>query len=267
MQNTDFLEQQAVDAAVRGDWDKAIELNKQIAEIDENNVSVYLRLGFASIQSKRIADAKKYYKKVLQLQPTSTIAKDQLEKVAILEDKKKSSQPSSPHGALDPNLFLEFPGKTKIVKLVNLGQKEELAELSIGQQVDLRLKKRRIEVRSKDNEYIGCLPDDVSKRLMFFLQEGSVYNTFIKETSLNDVSVFIKEESKGDKVAQYASFPQNPNTFMSDIHNDEDGEEHDDDNEESEEWIEAHEEHAIEEKDEDLQNIHHQEDDDDAEEE
>ncbi len=266
MQNIDFLEQQAVDAAVRGEWDKAIELNLQIAEQDQTSVSTYLRLGFAAIQSKKIADAKKYYKKVLQLQPTNTIAKDQLEKVSILEE-KKSSLNSTPQRALNPNLFLEFPGKTKNVKLVNLGQKEELAELSIGQEVDLKLKKRRIEVRSKDNEYIGCLPDDVSKRLMFFLQENSTYRTYIKETSLNDVSVFVKEESKGEKVAQYPSFPQNPNNFMSDINHDESGENDEDDDEEGDEWIDGHEEHAVEEKDEDLQNIHHEDDDDDVEEE
>jgi hypothetical protein len=220
------------------------------------------------MQKHEYSEAKKYYKEALKIQPSNRIAQENLEKVSILEEKKKKYA-NSANPNLDPNLFLEIPGKTKTVKLVNLGQKEELAGLTIGQETELKLKKRRIEVRTKHNEYIGCLPDDVSRRLEFFLQENSIYKTHIKDTNLNDIVVFIQEESKGKKVQQYPSFPQNPNVFMSDIQKDheETAAESEDDDDAEEEWVGLGEEAGSEERDEDLENITRTEDEEENDEE
>lgn len=224
----EILEQQAIDAAVKSNWAQAVEINKKIIEMEPQSLGAYLRLGFACIQQKDIKQAKIYYKKALEIQPKNNIALEHLEKIEILEAKGKAS---TSNANLDPNLFLELPGKTKTVKLVNLGQKDELAGLNIGQEIELKEKKRRLEVRTLEGEYIGSLPDDVSRRLMHFINEGSIYKTYIKETSLNDVAIFIKELSKGPKVMQYPSFPSNPQMIMTDIndeHNEGD-EDHDDD--------------------------------------
>ena len=110
---------------------------------------------------------------------------------------------------MNPNLFLEIPGKTKSVGLVNLGQKNILAQLSVGQEVVQKIKKRKVEVRTKENEYIGSLPDDLSRRLLVFLKAKSKYGVFIKEASLSRITVFIREDKKGKKVQHYLSFPQN----------------------------------------------------------
>ncbi len=227
----EILEQQAIDAAVKSQWALAIEINQKIIEQEPENLGANMRAGFASLQLKKIAEGKKYYKKALEIQPRNNIALEHLEKIEILEIRGKAG---SSNANLDPNLFLELPGKTKTVKLVNLGQKDELAGLSIGQEVELKEKKRRLEVRTVDGDYIGCLPDDVSRRLMHFVNEGSVYKTYIKETSLNDVSLFIREISKGEKVLQYPSFPSNPQMVMMDINNEEAGEDGENDDEEEE---------------------------------
>jgi hypothetical protein len=42
---------------------------------------------------------------------------------------------------------------------------------------------------------------------MYFLENDSVYHVFIQEATLNNVSVFIREISKGKKVEKMASFP------------------------------------------------------------
>lgn len=267
MDNIDILEEQAINAAVNHQWEYAISLNKEILKHDPVNLGTFLRLAFASMQKYEYTQAKKYYKEALKIQPSNRIAQENLEKVSILEDKKKKYA-NSANPNLDPNLFLEIPGKTKTVKLVNLGQKEELAGLTIGQEVDLKIKKRRIEVRTKHNEYIGCLPDDVSRRLEFFLRENSVYKSYIKDTNLNDIVIFIKEESKGKKVQQYPSFPQNPNIFMSDIQKSQDDEPNaEDDDEAEEEWVGLGEEVGAEERDEDLENITRAEDEEENDEE
>lgn len=208
MNEVEILESQAVDAAIKSQWQDAIRFNKKILDLDKNNLPAYLRLGFSYLQSHQLPEAKKHYGKALKLQPTNTVAKENIDRIKILET-KSSTKSKSPEINLDPNLFLEIPGKTKSVYIVNLGQKNVLAQLSIGQEVFLSTKKRKVEVRTKGGDYIGSLPDDLSRRLILFLKAKSKYTVFIKESSLNKITVFIKESKKGRRVVPYLSFPSN----------------------------------------------------------
>lgn len=230
------LEQQAVDAAIANNWEKAVELNKHIIEQEKQNVGAHLRLGFALLQSARMDEAAKVYRAALRLQPRNQLATENLERIEILR-KQSTDGKIAEKKNLDPTLFLDVPGKTKTVQLSNLGQKIHLAQLSIGQQVELKSKKRRLEVRTLSGNYIGALPDDISKRLMFFLENDSEYITFIKEASLSRILVFIKEIVKGKKVQNYISFPAANSTMHHALHpngddddgDDEDKGDHDDD--------------------------------------
>lgn len=208
MENIDQLEHLAVDAAVRFDWKIAIDLNKKIITLDKKNPAAHLRLAFAFLQTQKYEEAKKIYRKALKIQPSSNVAKENLERIKVLQN-KGSRKSKKVEIFLDPNLFLETSGKTKSVVLVNLGQKNALAHLSIGQEVFLKPKKRKVEVRTVYNEYIGSLPDDLSRRLLVFLKAKSVYRIYIKEANLAKVTVFISEAKKGRRVQQYLSFPQN----------------------------------------------------------
>lgn len=221
MNEIDLLERNAVDAAVKAMWKEAASGNKKILTLDKNNVPALLRLGFAKLQLSEFSEAKKYYQKALKLQPVNSVAKENIERLKILLTRggKKSKKASF---ILDPNLFLEIPGKTRNIVLVNLGQKNVLAQQTIGQEVYVKPKKRRVEVRTKTNDYIGSLPDDISKRLLLFLKAESVYSVFIKESSSNRVIVFIREEKKGKKVAQYLSFPRNSQAQIKQMTHDKD---------------------------------------------
>ena len=208
MESIDQIEMQAVNSAIDFNWQLAVDLNKKIIKIDKNNLAAYLRLGFASIRLQKYDDAIKYYRKTLKIQPSNNVAKENLERIKILQSKTARKSKKAPV-YLNPNLFLEIPGKTKSVGLVNLGQKNILAQLSVGQEVVQKIKKRKVEVRTKENEYIGSLPDDLSRRLLVFLKAKSKYGVFIKEASLSRITVFIREDKKGKKVQHYLSFPQN----------------------------------------------------------
>ena len=186
------LEVAAINAALKNDWQKAIELNSQIVEFDTQNLEAFLRLGFAYLQKGNYKEAKKTYKKVLELQPNHPIAKEKLSQINVLLE-KKSKPKEHTKLELDPTLFADVPGKTRSVSLVNLGQKHILANLNIGEKVQLKIRKRRVEVRTENGECIGALPDDLSKRLILFINASSKYVTYIKEASLKEIIVFIKE--------------------------------------------------------------------------
>lgn len=215
MQNTNHLENLAIEAAVNLNWNEAVKINKQIIAGYKDNLDAHLRLGYALLQQNKLPQAKKIFNTVLKIQPKNNIAEDHLEKINILAKKKKKVNGNKT--IYDPELFIEIPGKTRTVRLVNLGQKEDLAGLNIGEQLILKEKRRKLEVRTLDDDYIGSLPDDISKRLTYFIKEKSEYFTHIKEMDLTDVVVFIRELSKGKKVRKYPSFPSNPHIMLSDI--------------------------------------------------
>lgn len=223
MDDIEILEQQAIDSAINLQWETAIDLNKQILKIDKENVDACLRLGFAYLQIKDIQEAQKYYNKSLKLRPKNQVALENLERLAVMEMKDHPSHKKGKEGgAINPTMFLEVPGKTKAVNLVNLGQKKHLATVTVGQEVELKQKKRKIEVRTTSGEYLGSLPDDLSKRMIFFLKNKSEYKANIQEASLTKIVIFIQEVLKGKKVMQYTSFPANIQNNLDQM---EDGEE------------------------------------------
>jgi tetratricopeptide (TPR) repeat protein len=213
MNDIDILEQQAVDAAINQRWDRAVELNKKILTIDKTMIDPYLRLGFAYMQLKQIKDAREIYNKALKIQPKNQVALDNLERITILED-KETTIVHNDNPIFDPRIFLEVPGKTRSVPLVNLGQKNHLAQVTVGQEVFLLPKKRKVEIRTKNNDYLGSLPDDLSKRLIFFLKAKSKYRAYVQEAGLTRIVIFIQEDKKGKNVAHFMSFPANIQTNL-----------------------------------------------------
>lgn len=216
MNEIDLLEQQAIDAAINLNWPTAIDLNTKILAKQEYNLGAILRLGFAYLQKNDLPRAKKTYNKALQIQSENTIALENIERIKILET-RGTKITIKRDKKFDPNLFLEVPGKTKASTLVNLGQKNVLAQLTIGDEVFPISKKRKAEIRTSSKEYVGSLPDDLSKRIFLFIRGGSEYSCFIKEVSLNKVVVFIREEKKGRKLIRYSSFPKNIQTNMAKV--------------------------------------------------
>lgn len=216
------LHDQANNAAVAGNFAEAIRLNEEIITLSPDDVDAYLRLGFAFLQKKELELSKKAYKQALKLEPINQIARNNLDKIKILEKGPNAHllDHSDQDMSLNPNLFLNILGKTKEITLVNIGRADVLATLKIGQYVELKVKKRRVEVRDNAHEYIGALPDDISKRLIFFLDAGSTFIVYIKAASKNSVDIFVKEEKKGAKVKGYTSFPKNIQDDLKDMSSD-----------------------------------------------
>ena len=206
MEEVHTLETQAIDAAIQGNWIQAISLNSKILELDRKNVQALLRIAFSYLQTGEYEKSRKHYHKALRLQPKNGVAHQYLEKIDILDQGNIKPQTKI---AFDPHLFIESFGKTKMTCLTNLGQKQILARLSIGQQIQLKIKRRRVEVRTESDEYIGTLADDISKRLILFIKAKSTYTAFIKEVSFTKVIIFIREDKKGRSVNHHISFPIN----------------------------------------------------------
>ncbi len=194
------LKSQAIQIALTGDWEKAIQLNNEILKEDPKDIDTLNRLAFAFNILGKAKEAKDTYQKVLDIDPANPIA---------LKNLKKLTGGTSPTKAslhIATNMFLEESGKTKIVTLVNTAPKQIVKTLQLGQLLTLSIKRSKIFVLEEQKQYIGMLPDDISRRLIKFLEGGNQYAAYVKSATENDVVIFIREVKRVSKFKNQPSF-------------------------------------------------------------
>lgn len=197
------LNESAVSAALSQNWQEAITINKKILQQTPNNIGALNRLGFAFLKTGKLLQGRQMFEKVLKLDTYNRIAGNNLKKIHIM---KKSNSDVVRDYPVSPLLFLEEPGKTKIVECVNVSSAQILSTLSCGQEVFFKLKKHSIDIRDAKGTYIGALPDDLSFKLLKFIKGDSRYSVNIKRIAKSCVSVFIREIQRGKKFQNQPSF-------------------------------------------------------------
>ena len=205
-----ILAQNAISAALSGDWEKALEINKGIIKQNSKDIDALNRLSKAYAELGDIPKARKTAKKVLQLDTFNSIALKALDKWKGL--KKGETYKSGPSSA---QVFLEEPGKTKIVSLLHPGSEKILAKLDSGDEVKLKSHSHRVSVLTNDDKYIGRLPDDLACRLRRLIRYGNEYKAFVKAVDKKDVRVFIREVTRTKRLADVPSFSSEKINYLS----------------------------------------------------
>lgn len=197
----------AITAALSHDWENAISINQEIIKENKEDISALNRLGYAFTQLGKLDDAKKLYRKILTIDKYNLIAQKNLDRITALSKTKKGvSRKQTQKNSLSPGLFIEEPGKTKTVNLINIATAASVSHLDIGDIISLSPKKHSIDVRDGENTYIGALPDDISFRLLRFLQAGNTYQVCIKSVAKGAISIFIREQTRGKRFATQPTF-------------------------------------------------------------
>ncbi|KKS87989.1 MAG: hypothetical protein UV63_C0046G0004 [Microgenomates group bacterium GW2011_GWC1_43_11] len=197
------LSDAAVTAALSQNWQEAITVNKKILQESPKNIGALNRLGFALLKTGKILQGKQMFEKVLKLDSYNRIAGNNIKKIHAM---KKNCMDVIRDCPISPLLFLEEPGKTKIVDCVNIASTQILSALSCGQEVFFKLKKHSIDIRDAKGTYIGALPDDLSFKLLMFIKAGNRYSAHIKRIAKSCVSIFIREIHRGKKFQNQSSF-------------------------------------------------------------
>lgn len=197
------LPQRAIKSALAQNWKEAIRLNQELVSLNSQDVAALNRLAYAYLKSGSIPSAKTTYKKVLKIDKYNPIA---LKNLKWLTNLTRNDIQNDPSASPSPTIFLEEPGKTKIVSLVNPAPFRILCNIMTAQQVVLHPKKHTIEVRTSQGVYIGALPDDLSHRLLRFITAGNTYDAYVKNVQKNVVSVFMRELKRSQKYLHYPSF-------------------------------------------------------------
>lgn len=198
---THDLQQEAIKAAVNKNWNEAISLNEEILKTYPDDISTLNRLGIAYSMIGKSKKAEEKFKRVLAVDQHNSVAKNNLSRL-------KSNKTT---GLLNPFSqtvsFIEEPGKSKVVPLVNQAEPKIFSILNIGEPVGLGHCKHKVKVVNQKNSFIGYLPDNISHRLLQLLRAGYKFKTVMKSVNPRSPQVFIQEVHASKRLRGAPSFP------------------------------------------------------------
>ncbi len=193
----------AIQLARENRWEEAVAANRAILKLFPNDADSHNRLGKALMELGRYNDAKKAYKKTLELDATNQIARKNLERLQILA-KTGAAQAETTH--VDPSLFIEEVGKSAMTILQQTAP-EVLATLNAGDRVELRARRDSLAVETPTGNVIGVVEPKLRVRLLKLLEGGNQYAAAVTSLSAEECRIIIKETYQDPSQAGRPSFP------------------------------------------------------------
>ena len=193
----------AIQLAMANRWEEAVNVNKSILSLFPNDADSHNRLGKALMELGRYTDARKAYKKALELDPTNTIARKNLDRLGTLI-KTGAGQAGTSH--VDPKLFIEEMGKTTVTTLQQTPP-DVLTTLDAGDRVELRQDGDAIVVETPAGELVGAIEPKLRARLIKLLSAGNEYAAAVTSLANDECKIIIKETYQDPSQAGRPSFP------------------------------------------------------------
>ncbi len=187
------LAQEAINAALNEDWQKAIKINSSILKTDSSDIDAMNRLARAYAENGNLQKAKVITKKVLKFDPSNLVANKCLDK---WDNFKKTNNKTQTKGVAQ--IFIEEPTRTKIVSLINLGDSSNIMSLDCGDTVKLTAHPHRVSILTMDDKYIGRFPDNLASKFINLIKLGSSFEVVIKKADKQEVKVLVHSTSKND---------------------------------------------------------------------
>jgi hypothetical protein len=203
------LKKQWTDLAIKqaqgSQWDEAVLTNKNILQLFPTEPDAYNRLGKAYSELGQYAEARDAYAQTLVYSPKNTIARKNLDRLALLPESAIQVRPAA--GRIDPQLFIEEAGKTGVSDLINLTPGSTLAQVAVGDRVQLHQIGHTLLVRNGAGEDIGQIEPRLANRLIGFMEGGNRYAAAVLSAENGQIRVIIHEEYQHPSMFGKVSFP------------------------------------------------------------
>ncbi len=198
---------QAVKLAVSSRWMEAANLNREYLRTFGDDAEGYNRLGKALSELGQITDAREAYSRSMELEPTNTIAKRNLDRLAGMQDTAAAAAGPS---QLDTRLFVEETGTATVARL-QATDDESVKLLDAGDVVDLQVQGNAVNVLTTKGNYVGMVEPRVGLRLSKMMTAGNQYAAAMVTTD-GDLKVMLRETFKHPSMIDKVSFPQGRST-------------------------------------------------------
>ena len=197
------LGDQAVRLAVSSRWDEAVNVNRDLVRLFGDDADALNRLGKALSEVGQITEARKAYGRSIEMDPTNTIARRNLDRLAAMKDTVLAAAPAS---QLDTRLFVEESGKATVTTLQAVDL-ERSATLDPGDVVDLQVQGNAVNVVNTSGEYIGMVEPRIGLRMAKMMTAGNVYNAALV-TAGSEMKVMLRETFQHPSQIGRVSFPR-----------------------------------------------------------
>jgi hypothetical protein len=196
--------EEAVQLAVEGRWEEAVDLNRYIIENFGADEGAQNRLGKALTELARLEEAKVAYDTSLAINPMNPVARKNSAKLESLINAKEALKGGQVK--VDLNLFVEEMGKTTTTTL-RAAAPEVCSRIAPGDIAELRVDGDGIEIDTVRGVRVGSLEPKLARRLLKFIQGGNRYQAGITSCEGSTVKVIVREIYQDAKFAGRPSFP------------------------------------------------------------
>ena len=194
---------EAISLATKGRWQDAVVLNREIIEVFPDDVEALNRLGKAYAETGRYSEARKSLERSLQIAPSNTIARKNLERMTGMED-----APILPTARrATPQVFLDESGKSTTTSVVGLPSAEALGQVHNGDMVHLEVDGATVAVVNRTGRRLGRLEPRLASRLIKLQGGGNKYVAAVASVSNAGISVVVRETYQSAKMSGVVSFP------------------------------------------------------------
>jgi tetratricopeptide (TPR) repeat protein len=197
------LVQDALRLAMASRWEEAAAVNRELLRQNPNDVEARNRLGKALMALKDIVGARDAYEATLKIEPHNRIALKNLEALCQIQDVQSTDKGCT---TIDPQLFVEEPGKTA-VSFISV--KGKCSTLVTGTRLELVPEGRCVMVRTAAGEPLGPLEPRLSARLLYLMARGNRYQATVMSVSTEGIKLFLREvyrSHSGDNMLLHQSF-------------------------------------------------------------
>jgi tetratricopeptide (TPR) repeat protein len=195
------MSDQAVKFAINSRWQDAANINREYLRTFGDEAEAYNRLGKALSELGQITDAREAYGKSLEIDPANTIAKRNLDRLAVMKDTAVAAAPSQ----LDTRLFVEETGTAAVAKLQATDEKVS-SVLDAGDLVELQVQGNAVNVLTVTGVYVGMVEPRIGLRLSKMMTAGNQY-TAAMVTTTGEPKVILRETFKHPSMIDKVSFP------------------------------------------------------------
>lgn len=192
----------AIQFARANRWEEAVSANRAVLKLFPNDADSHNRLGKALMELGRVSQAKKAYKRALELDATNKIARKNLERLNVLT-KAKGTQAGTIQ--VDPALFIEEMGKSAVTLLQDTAP-DMLAKLNAGDLVELHAEGSAVAVKTPKGDFIGVVEAKLRMRLVKLIEGGNKYAAAVTSVNENECQIIVKETYRDPSQAGRPSF-------------------------------------------------------------
>jgi len=200
------LSRDAINMAMNGEWQQAVEANRAILEKGPGQVDVMNRLGKALMELGRYRESKEILNELVSLAPNNNIAKKNLARLEHLGKEPRGAKQERKSRA-NSTVFIEEGGKAGITVLQKPASGQTVARVMPGDAVELKFHQNRISAYTQNDELLGQIGPKLAMRLNRLTAAGNKYEAAIVGASQQGISVILRETYRHPSMRGVCSFP------------------------------------------------------------